>query len=169
MVLSNYYKCLAHLMMGLTDYSLIKRDGTEGSTASLSHFTSHGVFAEAMSYIRTSYANTKGTVFGTGTTPPTVDDCTLSGSLVTGISGSVTKSVSVQENSVILTAVYTLINNGTEDVTIGEMALFWNYTGSSTATYSILTDRTLLDEPITIPTGGVGQVTYTITMNIPTE
>lgn len=58
----------------------------------------------------------------------------------------------------------TITNNNETDITIGEVGIVYQ-TGSS---YSVLFERTVLESPITIPAGGVGQVTYTIRMNYPT-
>ena len=60
-------------------------------------------------------------------------------------------------------AVLTITNNNATDITIGEVGIV--YQGSNTAA---LLERTVLDSPITIPAGGVSQITYTIRMNYPT-
>lgn len=105
-----------------------------------------------------------GAIFGNGTTPPTEDDYKLSGDIVTGYTSSGTASTEIVGSQIIQEAVYTLTNTSSSDITISEVG-YVGRTSSSTAHYFLL-DRTLLDSPVTIPAGGVGQVTYTITFNI---
>ena len=74
-----------------------------------------------------------------------------------------TVNVAYTQEGETCTAKYTILNGSTQDLTITEMALIGNcmFSSSSVATY--LVDRTLLDEPLTIPrSGGVGQIVYTI-------
>lgn len=111
-----------------------------------------------------------GVAFGDGTTEPTEDDTWLSGNQHTSITSSnttveVTESEEGDERCV--TAVYTINNNTGADITIGEVGLFSYCTilgpsGSYNAYISVLIERSLLENPITIPAGGVGKVTYTI-------
>ena len=115
--------------------------------------------------------NTNGGVaFGTGNTPPTLDDYKFSGDLITTITGTATVNVAHDDNGLGATALYSLTNTGSSDITIGEIGLIASLesntsTGSS---YKALLERTVLDTPVTIPAGGIGQVTYTIRMNYPT-
>ena len=120
--------------------------------------------------VQTTLNGKGGVVFGTGNTPPTIDDTTLSGNLISGF--SYTKSVTTErgDNGVTFTALYTVTNNNAEAITISEVAIIANLSQSNTspdATYKALVDRTVLDTPVTIPAGGVGQVVYTITFNYP--
>lgn len=111
----------------------------------------------------------RGVAFGTGDTTPTPDDYKLAGSTISSLSGSVAKNVSVDEDGTTLTAIYTLTNSGTEDVTVREIGLFnIGYYSKLKYSTSFLLDRTVLDAPVTIPAGGIGQVTYTIRLNYPT-
>jgi len=120
----------------------------------------------------TSYSKTPpGVVFGTGNTPPTVDDYTLSGSFISGLSTSnVTVAETTSKNddgSMVFTYVYTINNSTGADITIGEIGI-QTYANSSSYYINVLVERTVLDTPVTIAAGGVGQVTYTIRMNYPT-
>ena len=116
----------------------------------------------------------RGVVFGTGTGTPTVDDTTLFGSHITAITASnTTTAVSNSANSEksTLTCVYTITNNTSSDITIGEVGLVAEVKGkSSSKTFygATLYEHSVLDTPITIPAGGVGQVTYAISMDYPT-
>lgn len=115
-----------------------------------------------------------GLVFGSGNTPVTIDDCTLSGSAITNI------SVSYSDNSVyeedgsasVLSFIYTITNNNDTDIVVGEVGVFagasWPVRNYNTyGHHYYMFERTALETPITIPAGGVGQVTYTIRMNYP--
>lgn len=114
-----------------------------------------------------------GVVFGSGNVAPTLDDITLSGDLITGLSSSYKYTEAFLDNCVELTILYTLTNNNDESITIGEIALIDMIQNQpqqyyDTYYYPYLIERSVLETPITIPAGGVGQVTYTIRMNYPT-
>lgn len=107
----------------------------------------------------------RGVCFGNGNTPATENDYCMAGELLVtyGYSQNVEKSKSR------ITYVYTITNNESEPFTICEVGLI-TYTqrvktGFGAYQRAILLDRTVLESPITIPAGGVGQVTYTITMD----
>lgn len=97
-----------------------------------------------------------GVMFGNGTTPPTVNDRMLSGNYISNLSATTTISNGVTENGASITVQYTITNGNSESVTISEIGLFYR---------DIMFDRTLLDEPVTIPSGDVGRVTYTLNFN----
>lgn len=113
--------------------------------------------------------------FGTGSISPTIDDYRLSGDTVTGYTSSNYSKDEYAEDGTFAkrTITYTITNNNTEPVTIGEIGIFicatWTTSRSSDkyiyTTYPYLLERTVLESPITIPAGGVGQVTYSITEN----
>ena len=105
-----------------------------------------------------------GVCFGNGKTPATENDYCMEGDLLKDYGYS--QIYSKTKDSV--TFVYTITNNESEPFTISEIGLvdyaYRNY--GYTYYYSgILVERTILESPITIPAGGVGQVTYTIRMN----
>lgn len=106
-----------------------------------------------------------GTVlFGTGTTPPTVDDYALSGDVISTLVGTVDHSESYDNTERAVTEVYTLTNTGDAAVTIGEVGIF---TSAGSSSKCIMLERTVLESPITIEPGGVGQVTYTLRGTFP--
>lgn len=128
-----------------------------------------------MNNIMTTLDNTSygGVVFGTGTTPPTYDDYKLSGDLITGLTISKTESTDRSDTDASRTVIYTITNGGASDVTIGEVGLLAVGSQSPKETsygyrYPMMVERTVLNSPVTIPAGGIGQVTYTIRMNYPT-
>lgn len=106
-----------------------------------------------------------GVCFGNGTTPPTENDHCMEGDLLTNYGYSQTYNFS--KDSVTVT--YTITNSGNDPFTISEVGLLTHaYQQDKYGSYyssGILLDRTVLESPITIPAGGVGQVTYTIRMN----
>ena len=107
-----------------------------------------------------------GVVLGSGSTPPTMDDYTLEEMIESGLSGSVTNTAVDENNNV--TKTYTITNTSDKDIIIAEIGIHgWAYTQQNKSSIAILIDRTLLEQPITIPAGGVGIVTYTLGMNIP--
>lgn len=115
-----------------------------------------------------------GVVFGTGNRTPSIDDYTLSGDLIEGLTSSnLTKVLTTTEDDgrCSVVAEYTISNTTGADITIGEIGLVCNMShklASSTTKYSAyLLERTALEAPVTIPAGGIGRVTYTITMNDP--
>lgn len=124
-------------------------------------------YSATMRVVRTSVGSYGGVIFGTGTAQPTIDDYKLSGNIISTIVASVSYTRTVTEDSTVFQCVYTLTNTGTEEITIGEIGLIGG--SGSYESNKMLVERTVLDSPVTIPAGGVGQVTYTITFNYPTE
>lgn len=117
------------------------------------------------------------TIFGTGNASPTVNDYKLSGEVIKGLSSSNVTTTKVFErvngvNRLITT--YTISNTLGKDITIGEIGIMSSIVvyyliqsmnnGGSSCRLPILLERTALDEPITIPAGGIGRVTYTLEM-----
>lgn len=114
--------------------------------------------------ISTSYP--KGICVGSGVTPPTADDYKLE-SMITSDFSSVIATTLDANNDTVWTI--TITNTSSEDMTIGEVGYAnFGYYGAGTSSDYFLFDRTVLDEPLIIPAGGIGQVTYTIRMNYPT-
>ena len=110
-----------------------------------------------------STSSSGGVCFGTGTAAATEDDYTITQKVLNSGSGlAVTMNV-VQDGSTY-TGTYTIVNSSSAAVTIAEVALFGTCPYSGSTAYHYLVDRTLLEEPLTIPAGGVGKVVYTITI-----
>lgn len=172
----NWYKALAY-RLATTNTSakpvVTKTDGTTTALSAAAPLTGFGCngdnynytdyYGPRMRYLFSSYSGVK---LGTGTTPPTIDDYTLSGSAIstTNLSSSCSWSASVDEDGATYTSVFTITNNKSNDITISEVGLFM----SDGTNFPYMVERTVLDSPVTIPAGGVGQVTYTIRMNYPT-
>ena len=169
----NWYKALAVEMSRVNDTFQSVTGTTQ--TLSMSAYLSNIMLNEDNRYapsiykVRTALDSGGGVIFGTGNTIPTIDDTTLSGNLVSGFIYSSNVNAKHVEGGVTLTALYTVTNNNAEAITISEVALIANlYNNNTQAQYKGLLDRTVLDTPVIIPAGGVGQVKYTITLNLPT-
>ena len=124
----------------------------------------------ALNSVRTNLdPGVAGVFFGTGDTPASVADYKLSGDLIQNIVTSIYRTYSYSEAQQSLKALYTITNGNAEEITIKEVILSVRYTHTSSGSSSAcVIDRTVLDTPVTIPAGGVGQVEYTITFNLPT-
>lgn len=111
------------------------------------------------------------TFFGSGTTTPTIDDYRLEGAIAMNCTESHVVETSYAEDGTSATRkiTYTITNNNDEPITIGEIGIFvcacWCTGYYKYTSYPYLYERTVLESPITIPAGGVGQVTYSITEN----
>lgn len=122
-----------------------------------------------------SYYNTKdiyGIVFGNGQDAESIDSYTMSGDLFTDYTVSSVQSFEIDDNGMVRVVMFTLTNTGSEDFTISELGLVTYAYITNTNGYcyenNFLLERTVLENPITIPAnGGVGQVTYTIRMDYP--
>ena len=175
MFTKNWYKLVAVCMAGTTGLDTYKSiDGKSRDICSQPSLIRYGYNADGNSvpcirYMRKSYAESAGVVLGTGSTAPTLDDYALSGNLVSTYTYSATLKNEKDENGLTTTAMYTITNTGNSAITIGEIGLIADLTtNSSSESYKGLLERTVLDTPLTIEPGGVGQLTYTIRFNYPT-
>jgi hypothetical protein len=160
MILKNMFNALATVMVGYTDTPGLKcTNGSIRNTAvSYGNYATYTNLSNAMRNI-TNVTTGAGIVFGDGTSEPSLDDYMLKGNYFAG-TGNVDFSYSFDDTGITYTAVCTLTNNTSEDFTVSEVGV---QSGNSPTT--VLIERTLLDEPITIPAGGIGVVTYTIKLN----
>ena len=164
-MLTKYYKKLASVSTTLNipfDASDIKI--TDGSTP---FSVLAGLRPYSGNFISASYGN--GIVFGDSDEPESEDDYYLKGSIINGL----TASAAVEKVAGSVKKNFTLTNNTSSPVTIKEVGFyaqfyFTDMAGGGNAVY-IMVDRTVLDTPLTIPAGGIGQVEYTITFNYPTS
>lgn len=121
----------------------------------------------ASSSASSKWASCTGVILGDGNTSPTIEDYSLSGNQITGFTYSnvITKE-SIGDGLGRLTCVYTITNNNDEAITISEIGLV-TLAYVNSAYYPWLYERTVLDSPVTIEAGGVGQVQYIIEMKLP--
>lgn len=172
MLTRNFWKVFASLYAGLSKSIELKR--VNGSVDDETVFNNNAPSASAVSILTTigatNYAPTlrniitsgdsKGTAFGDGTDEPTLDDYTLSGNFIRTITGTASASSKVDDDGVEITSLFTLTNTGTDPITISEVGRFGGFKG-------YLVERVLLEVPVTIPAGGVGQVTFTTRFDFP--
>lgn len=134
-------------------------------------YSSNSYGVPSMYNVRTSLGTYGGVIFGDGNAPPTLDDYNLSGNLITSVNA--TASVKHVNNNALgakeIRAEYTLTNTGTSSITIREIGLIAAAGGNnSQSNMKCLLERTVLDEPVTIPRGGSAVIAYTIRMYDPT-
>ena len=118
--------------------------------------------------LQTKTSTSGGVVLGTGNTPPTYGDFKLSGDVISTFNYTAVVEKTVTDNGIQLSATYSITNTGAEAFTISEIGLIASAShNGSNATTKLLLERTVLDSPVTIEPGAVGQVTYTINVNMP--
>lgn len=111
--------------------------------------------------------------FGTGNTAATIDDYKFVGDVVQNITYSYTNNSTYEDDgsSSTISFNYTVTNNNATEITIGEIGIFaeavWMTAANKYTHHHYMYERTALESPITIPAGGVGQVTYNIRMDYP--
>lgn len=121
----------------------------------------------SIQYLQTSLSSSGGAIIGTGTTPATIDDYMLAGDMINTFTYSKTVTLTHDDDKTTITALYTITNTGAAAFTIGEIGLMAASYDNNGTSYKCLVERTVLDSPVTIEAGGVGQVTYTIEINMP--
>lgn len=141
---------------------------TSGATTDAGYYNSTGVIVglafRADNVVFNSSAN--GIVLGSGTTAPTLDDYKLEDQIKSGLTCSVSY---VTDDNNDTSYLLTITNATDEDIVIGEIgiqSMAWKTYNSNSSVW-VLVDRTVLDYPVTIPPGGIGQITYTIRLNYP--
>ena len=168
MLNNNFWRALQQNFIGKVVTGSIKTpNGADAqinnATGTFAPYFNDSSYAVQLSTVLKNYGK-QGVVFGDGDTPPTLGDYKLSGNIITALSAVANVARSIENGVAKAIAVYTLTNNSNADVTIREIGAITCYNTSS----GYLVDRTVLDAPVTIPAGGIGQVVYTITFNYPT-
>ena len=168
MLTNNFYSVLAQNMVGEHKSNSIKNFRgsltTIGNAAGsyMPFFISGQNHKANLSNVDDDYsASQGGVVFGDGDTPATAEDYKLAGNIITGITANANLTRSINNGVAQIVAIYTI--TASSEVTIKEIAAF----AQSGNDGAYIVDRTVLDEPVTIPAGGIGQVVYTITFNYP--
>ena len=142
-----------------------KVDGSNYSetvfSSSSKPYTMLGAIAIPLSDTR--YGTFHGTWYGKGRTPATWDDYTLADpitdSSVIGTAGTEALVNNVSTDHVEISVPHSVTNQTDNPITIGEIGCFGQaYSGGS----AILLDRTVLEEPITIPPRGTVRFEYVI-------
>lgn len=112
----------------------------------------------------TETSSYEGVYFGSSDTPATEDDYNLAAPFTSGLSVSSTgvAAPEVSDEKITLRASYVVTNNNTEAITIREIGCFNRVPYSSSKSYLTLFERTVLDNPITIPPGEATSITYRV-------
>ena len=162
MIVNAYYKALA--MMAIGANIDVPSVGGNSYNAYFNYNSSQKIF-QFYNSLKALASNdtTSGVVVGSGTTPPTAQDYKLENQITT-VSGNVAYNTTQDADGVTINSIITVTNTADTDITIGEVGLYVNTSGN----WTWMAERTVLETPVTIPAGGVGQVTYTIRMNYPT-
>ena len=121
-------------------------------------------------------ASSTGIMVGTGTTAPTEDDYKLESQITSGISSSVNRDNGMDSNgNPYVQYDITITNTSSSSITISEIGyqqkIYATTTqgGTSASDRTCLFDRTVLDEPVTIPSGSYGVIRYTLKTIVPSE
>lgn len=169
--LSTMFSATKGTISGLT-YTLFNGTTTtvycKGSSFSASYSPAYW-FKYVLGGKVTTSTNAHGIIFGDGTKEAAIDDYFLSGKQLIPSStsfGEITSvtSLSADGRSLIVKNTVVYNNGGTEAVTITEVGVMGPVSKDSSTYRSVLVDRTLLDNPVTVEPGGFGEINYTITI-----
>lgn len=179
MFTKNWYKAVYSLIANKGGFTYKNLSGAvkinDAPSASFLELAGTGGYSCSpnMRYVRTAFTSAGGVFFGTGTTPPTINDVALSGNVVSGFSYMTDLSTQDTDDGFVIQADYTITNTSDKTITIGEIGIIAQIAAGSTNSswsveaYKALLERTVLEIPVTIEPGGVGQITYTVRMNGP--
>ena len=159
MLTKNFY-ALMRTALGKTSSTVTSIENTT-VTVSMSSTNWYGVFGNMNSYEESGYQYVR---FGSGTTPATVNDYTLESQINSDITVANPNKVTTEQTDSYILWTVTFGVKASVETTISEIGLIAKAYLSS-GPVSTLVDRTVLDEPITIPAGQSKQITYTIRFN----
>lgn len=168
MITNNFYKAILTIMGGgyATDLKTLINTAGQFSQTSNNAYQAFSGFSNGAKTVVTAAAvsASPGMAFGTGTVPPTPEDYWLSGNVITTlniVACVVTSGVS--DGFLRMSNEVTVKNTSdTETVVINEMGVVGKFNYGSSYSYACLTDRTVLDTPLTLAPGEQGVITYTL-------
>lgn len=117
----------------------------------------------------TSASKAGGVFFGSGATPATQYDYKLETPITSGLSIVNPSQYSFNDNGNgqwTFSASYVVTNTTTAEITIREIGIVTAVNTDSSTYYPVLMERTVLDEPITIPAGDAKLITVKLTQNV---
>jgi hypothetical protein len=166
MLTKNWYAVWeSHRAQQVIPSSLIDIDG---NTKNSGCYDPYGIRCLCFSMKQVIFDNIScGIVLGSGTAPATINDYCLESRITADlVCSSVVTSDDNNDKVIIITAT----NSGDSNITIGEIGYHGSapVSAQSSSSTAVLLERTVLDAPITITPGGVGQVAYKIKMSYPT-
>lgn len=170
MLTKNFYSLMNSRLSGQNATIAIPSGGTKSFGANEVHHVNNGTsFYKAFTtdYGVSSRNSFPGVRYGTGSSPATADDTDLE-SVIPEQSLKVIMpseaTVNFAGEYLEYTTTISVQNLTSAAITISEIGLFPGaYSGGNITPF--LVDRTVLDEPITIPAGQSKQITYTIRFN----
>lgn len=138
-----------------------------------STFTNTSSFPYSAAQILTISSTQPGFCVGSGTTAATEDDYDLASQITSGLSASIVANPYLDDNNdPCVDFDLTITNTGSTPVTIAEIGYKQNITcaaaqgGTSSSNRVCLLDRTVLDEPVTIPASDYAVIRYTLKTDI---
>ena len=162
MLTKNFY-ALMRTGLGKVNSAVVSENGQQ-KIARYDDNWWNGVFTNMNNYNSTT--SSQSVEFGIGTTPATVNDYKLESKITTGIKVAYPSSVTTEQTDSYILWTVTFGVTASVEVTISEIGL-WSRatTGDGGSSSTVFVDRTVLNEPITIPAGQSKQITYTIRFN----
>lgn len=167
MFTTNYYRLLANYVSGSAfpyQHGLVMYDGSINNSFTQPDpqlwRSSSTAYAANMNAVTSLAKQNGGVMFGDGDTSPTTADYKLAGNVIDGLTATITRTVAMDNNGFSMPVTYAITNSNSEAVTIKEVGIIASK-GQWEAD-KVLLERTVLDAPVTIPAGGVGQIVYTI-------
>lgn len=170
MLTNNFWKCIQS-MYARKKVSTMDFVGTDGNVFNGASGNYRAIFTWIADVPKVVTVKTStGICFGDSDEAASADDYWLKGNIISGFTYTVATIWDADGQGHLL---FTITNTSNAAFTIKEVVWtssvtsYWNGASSSWGGTAML-DRTVLDTPVTIPAGGVGQVEYTITFNLPT-
>lgn len=172
MFTDNYLNLRKALFMGSGNYQFFYHDGSavywDASSLYKLDFGSFMKFGRCRGLFNDSMA--PGIYFGTGSTPAARTDRTLESLITSGLEITNPSSIVLTEDAGVYeySSTFTIKNTSDADITISEVGAYTVFVTPSNAYYGpMLLERTVLDNPITIPAGKVKIFIYKLTFNQP--
>lgn len=144
-----------------------------GATYYITPNTFGSAFPYSATQTLTTSASSTGFCVGSGTTAATENDYNLESQITSGISSSVVVNPYLDDNNdPCVDFDLTITNTGSTPLTIAEIGYKQNIycttaQGGTSASYKLcLLDRTVLDQPVTIPASDYAVIRYTIKTDI---
>ncbi len=165
MLTNNYHKLVrAQQFSNTIPAALRDSDGVSRDA-----YTSQSYFElpSSASALQAKYStgSTPSFILGDGDAQPALTDYKLSGELITDVVATVAYNHANDGSS--YSALITLTNNNDTAITIREIGIICAGYYAANMYKGFLCERSLLETPLTIEAGGVGQITYTIHMPFP--
>ena len=185
MLTNNYYNYKKVMFLGADNGKYMwpakpefkSLDGSVVSASIWAQYSQYGDFGRSLPRAKcttlpkntTSSNDDCGVFFGTGATPATPDDYTLESPITSGLSITNPGNFTFEDDGAgkwTFWASYVVTNKSGAEINIREIGIV-TLPGSAGSTFHpVLMERTVLTQPITIPSGGMKMITVTVTQNV---